>query len=124
MSQTSISDGAGCQWWSHVGVNALETTTYPGDGQGSSEAADADSDTYGAHVTVIYKIHVVTGQVGDTLAVDCGGPVVGLTALPIATTGAEYEFPGGMRVEHASNANLSVTTQDDSTVTIFYRRIA
>lgn len=127
----NLYDGAGCQWWSHVGVAMTETSTYPSNGQGGSvlAAAYASSALFGAKVVVIYKIHVATGAAADTLAIgiESGGTLTALTgfsALDVGTTGAEYEFPGGLRIEHGSNANIGVTTNDATTVTVFYRKIA
>lgn len=125
----NLYDGAGCQWWSHVGALGA-TTTYPSGGQGASaaEAAYASSSLHGAKVVVIYKIIVTAGAAGTVaIGVESGGTIAALTGLDAfdtSVTGTEYDFPGGLRVEHGTNANVGVTTDASATVTVFYRKIA
>lgn len=122
---TSYYEGSGGSWWAHVGTNATEVITYPDAATvGGSTLVDTESATFGARLVVIYKIIVLVGQVGDTLGMFVGGTSLsGFTALPIGTTGQEYNFPGGLRIE-AENANISISTQDDSTVVVFYRKVS
>lgn len=123
----NLYDGAGCQWWEHDGTAG--SATYPSGGQGGATTTHTDSALFGARVVVIYKIFVRVGVAFDTLnlkTVTSGGSgtsIAGFSALDIGTTGMEYDFPGGLRVE-STHANISATTADASIITIFYRKIA
>lgn len=123
----NLLDGAGCQWWEHDG--SLGVPTHPSGGQGALTATHSSSSLFGARVVVIYKVLVRVGVAFDTLAlksVTAAGAATSLTgfsALDVGTSGIEYEFPGGLRVE-LPHANIQAQTGDASYVSIFYRKIA
>lgn len=120
-------NGSGCQWWEHDGTAGVPT--YPSGGQGAATTTHSSSSLFGARVVVIYKVIVRSGAALDTLAlktVTSGGVatnIAGFSALDVSTTGTEYDFPGGLRVE-STHANISATTADASLLSIFYRKIA